>query len=291
MIRTDRLLSIVLFSLYRKIAPLSNRHIPLLMYHGIAEKTESTGNPYFRVTTSPRVFEQHLKTLAEKSYAGCRLDAIADRLTIPGKKVVLTFDDGFEDFYSSAWPILEKYGFSASVFLPTGFIGAEDTCLIKGKRHLSWAQIRELNANGVEFGSHSITHPVLRNHPRDVIRREIVKSKTIIEDQLGNPVHSFSYPYAFPFDDHSLTLFLEDCVRSAGYKFAVSTRIGVHDSRKNCLFMPRLPMNDLDDTRLFLAKISGAYDWVNVVQYIYRYLNLKIGFKPKNKSKNVNKIN
>lgn len=274
MMRIDRFFSVTLFLLLRRVFPLSRTRVPILMYHGVSDETDETRNAYFRVTTSPKMFEQQMRLLAENGYYGCRLDAIADNGNNNLRKTVLTFDDGFADFYNEAWPILEKYGFSASVFLPTGFIEDHERSLIKGKQHLSWDQVRELHAKGIEFGSHSITHTILRNCPRDEIKREIVESKAVIEKRLRVPVRSFSYPYAFPFDDSSLVTFLDECVRSAGYEFAVSTRIGVDNVRGNRVFRPRLPINDLDDPKLFLAKIKGAYDWVNAFQYGYRFMKM-----------------
>jgi peptidoglycan/xylan/chitin deacetylase (PgdA/CDA1 family) len=256
------------------------------MYHSISGSVETGWSPYFQVTTTPAVFEAHLEILAENGYSCPPLRGINESTSAtPAKKVILTFDDGFADFYFTAWPVMRKHGFSGTVFLPTDFIDSQENQLIPGKKHLSWEQVTELSHAGVEFGSHSVTHSILRKCSRDVIRNEIRSSKQRIEEHLDTPVESFSYPYAFPFDDDSLTRFLEACVSEAGYRYAVSTRIGVDNVNKNRIFRPRLPMNNLDDKRFFLGKIQGAYDWVTMVQYVYRHVNtIKSMIFPKRKN-------
>ena len=113
---------------------------------------------------------------------------------------MLTFDDGFADFYSEAAPILRRAGFTATVFLPTGFWGRRNAWHtqpvgIEEQPLLTWSQVRELVAQGFEFGSHSINHPVLTQLSDAEAEREIAQSKAEIEGQTGARVRFFCYPY------------------------------------------------------------------------------------------------
>jgi peptidoglycan/xylan/chitin deacetylase (PgdA/CDA1 family) len=109
------------------------------------------------------------------------------------KLVVLTFDDGFRDFYTQACPMLKQYGFFATVFLPTALID-DGRKSLKGKDHLSGEDVRDLHNNGVAFGSHTVTHLQLRILQKHEIEYEIKWSKEVIEDMIGQRVESFSPP-------------------------------------------------------------------------------------------------
>lgn len=114
--------------------------------------------------------------------------------------VVLTFDDGFRSVLTRGLPVLARHGFRATVFLTTGHAGgrndwASQPAGVPRWDLLSWAEVRELAAAGMEIGAHSVTHPWLPALPLETARREILDSKAAIEDALGHPVHSFAYPY------------------------------------------------------------------------------------------------
>ena len=96
--------------------------------------------------------------------------------------------------------MLQQYGFGATVFLPTAYIG-EQSIQFKGADCLTWREVRELNDHGIVFGSHTVTHPQLRELSRAALAEELAKSKQTIEEKLGCGVESFAYPYAFPQTD------------------------------------------------------------------------------------------
>ncbi len=204
--RIDRLVTLFIFHI-RKIAVRSNNnsYIPILMYHSISEEPEGGIHPYYRLNTSPEVFGQHMKYLYGNGYSVVGLrDAIhalsqsGDSPEINAKKhIVITFDDGFRDFYTEAFPVLRKYEFTATVYLPTDCI-QNNKKSINEKKHLSWNEVKELHAYGISFGSHTVTHPKLHMIGKKEIEFEIRFSKETIEDQLGSHVDSFAYPYAFP---------------------------------------------------------------------------------------------
>ena len=187
----------------------------------------------------------------------------------PEKPVVLTFDDGFQDFHREAFPILNTFHYTATVFLPTAYIG-DSAREFKNIPCLTWRQVQELHAEGIEFGSHTVTHPQLASLPITEVRREIRDSKEEIENRIGTGVCSFSYPYAFPETDRAFKRTLSELLVEFGYRNGVSTAIGtarVSDSR---FFLRRLPVNSSDEFRLFGAKLKGSYDWLHSIQYAHK---------------------
>jgi len=191
--------------------------------------------------------------------------------TTQRKLVVLTFDDGYRDFFTDAFPILKKYGFTATVFLPTAFI--DKTALgLRGKDHLSWSEIRELQAEGFTFGSHTVHHPQLLDLRPDQVEYEIRKSKETIEEKTHKSVEFFCYPYKFPQQDRRFIGLLRSLLHDAGYRTCTTTRIGCANHSDNGFFLPRLPVNSGDDISFLRAKIAGGYDWLGKAQYLRKVI-------------------
>jgi peptidoglycan/xylan/chitin deacetylase (PgdA/CDA1 family) len=185
------------------------------------------------------------------------------------KTVVITFDDGYRDFYTDAFEAMRQCGFSAIVFLATDRI--KDTPVrIEGVDYLTWSEVAELHAGGIRFGSHTVTHPDLRSLSPDQIEYELGYSKEIIEQKLGAPVESFSYPFAFPEENKSFTQFLVDILENLGFENGVSTIIGRASKNNNRYHLPRLPVNSWDDASLLRAKLEGGYDWLHWPQWLYK---------------------
>jgi peptidoglycan/xylan/chitin deacetylase (PgdA/CDA1 family) len=254
----------------------SKSSIPILMYHSVSDEEETGVHPYYRTTTAPSVFELHMQYLYDQGYSTINL-AEAVRLLQSGepntKRAVVTFDDGYSDFYKNAFPALHRHGFTATVFLPTAYIGAVPM-QFKGKDCLTWTEIRELRKHNIVFGSHTVTHPQLLTLGENAVETEIVTSKKTIEDNLGESVDSFSYPYAFPEGNVSFTVNLRNTLVNSGYNQGVSTRIGLARQDEDRYFLRRLPMNSLDDSALFGAKLRGAYDWLHTFQYASKLLTI-----------------
>jgi peptidoglycan/xylan/chitin deacetylase (PgdA/CDA1 family) len=272
-IRPDRLATLYFFHPLRRLLRRAPAGIPILMYHSISENPESHKNPYYHTCTSPRVFRQHLNFLARNGYRTIGLGEAVRKLQegaqTAEKLVVLTFNDGFEDFYTEAFPALSASGYAATVFLPTAYIG-DSPREFNGIACLTWSQVRELRKAGVEFGSHTLTHPQLRELLPAGVDRQLRSSKEEIEDRLGAPVASFSYPYAFPEPDRAFRQMLRDMLMQAGYENGVSTIVGTADSSSDRLFLERIPANSSDDESLFTAKLQGGYDWLHGVQYGFK---------------------
>lgn len=273
-LRYDRLLSVALFSLRRDLAGNQHRSIPVLMYHSIGMEDEAEVRPYYRQVTSPTVFRSHMEYLHRHGFEACSLiEALAvleSSTTTASWQVVITFDDGYRDFHQEAFPVLQELGFSATVFLPTSFIGSTPRQL-NGRECLTWQNVRELQREGISFGSHTVSHPRLQGLSRDAIHKEITDSKKAIEDKTGTAVHSFAYPYAFPQTDVAFRRMLRTMLKEAGYTSGVCTAVGRVDGHSDPYFLARLPINDGDDEALFRAKLAGAYDWVGHCQSVFKW--------------------
>jgi peptidoglycan/xylan/chitin deacetylase (PgdA/CDA1 family) len=266
--RVDRLATLYIFHPLRRLRPQGTR-IPILMYHSISDMNDSGRHPYYRTSTTVKMFDQQVRFLHQNGYRTVSVTEAFNRMQTaePTEKLVgITFDDGYQDFYTNAFPILNRYGYAATVFLPTAFIGQAPR-QFKGAECLTWSQVRELRKDGVEFGSHTVTHPQLRGVSTDQMRAEVRQSKDAIEEKLGENVQTFSYPYAFPETDRTFVDSLRVALRESEYRSGVTTVIGRAGPSDNPLFMRRLPVNSDDDPRFFQAKLEGGYDWLRTVQY------------------------
>jgi peptidoglycan/xylan/chitin deacetylase (PgdA/CDA1 family) len=267
--RLDRALSL---GLVHTASQLLDGHrqprIPILMYHSIRTGVESS-HPYFETNTSPQVFVRHMQFLCENGYTTVDLsDAIAAIATGRNmqKCVALTFDDGYHDFYTHAFPILAEYGFRATVFVVSGLTGEQRIC-VEAKEFMTWDEVRHVHSSGIRIGSHTATHPELYSMRPSQIQDELSRSKSVIEDKLGAAVQSFAYPFAFPEQDREFIQMLKELLQRCGYQSGVSTIIGTARRGHDCFFLPRLPVNSYDDLRLFEAKLKGSYDWLHFFQY------------------------
>jgi len=267
--RADRFATLFLFHPIQRLRPWKPR-IPILMYHSVSEKEACTRHPYYRTATDPRVFGEQLKFLHDNGFQVVSLSEAVGGGSGPRcaseRPVVITFDDGFLDFYAEAFPLLCRYGYSATVFLPTAYIG-DAARRFNGAECLTWSQVRELKEAGIDFGSHTVTHPQLKTLQTSDIREEVRRSKQTIEEKLGAPVKSFAYPYAFPETDRGFKRRLHAMLEEAGYENGVCTSIGTTDGSDSRFFLKRLPVNSCDDARLFRAKLEGGYDWLCTLQY------------------------
>jgi peptidoglycan/xylan/chitin deacetylase (PgdA/CDA1 family) len=269
-LRIDRLTTLYVVDPILRRTSISKTSISILMYHSIADEDETGVHPYYRTATTPEVFALQMENLHQGGFSVVGLAEAIRRCAEPEaakSSVVITFDDGFRNFYTNAFPVLNRNGFSATMFLPTAHIG-DTTLTFKGKECLSWGEARELQEHGISFGSHSVTHPQLYDCDDQRIKQEIVSSKQMIEQKLGCAVQSFSYPYAFPETDNDFKGRLREELRQAGYENGVCTTLGRPSPASDPFFLERLPVNSDDDSQFFLAKLAGSYDWLGTPQYL-----------------------
>ena len=269
--RFDRLATLCLsFPLVRVLGPRQGTRVPILMYHSISANLFGMSHPYYHIHTLPEVFSQQMRWLRHEGYRAIDLHEAWTGLeagTDLSKTVVITFDDGYRDFYTDGFDVMKQCGLSATIFLATGRI-QNTPARIEGADYLTWKEVRELHSEGIRFGSHTVTHPDLRSLGPDQLEYELGRSKEIIEQNLDAPITSFSYPFAFPEEDECFTRFLEDLMENLGYEVGVSTILGRAGRRNNKFFLPRLPVNNWDDADMLHAKLEGGYDWLHWPQLI-----------------------
>jgi peptidoglycan/xylan/chitin deacetylase (PgdA/CDA1 family) len=223
----------------RKVTAPGRRRfeVPILMYHEIAARKDSSS----RLAVPPDSFAVQLEHLREAGFTGLTLTGLASALAgdpagLPERPVVLTFDDGFADFHDAALPLLGRYGFTATVFVTTGWI-ADAGRHSAGRRPghmLSWNQIREAAAAGVEIGAHSHQHLQLDQLPLSSLRDELVTSKSLLEDELGFAVPNMAYPYGYS------NTRVRRVADEAGYAHACAVGNAIAGPGQDTLALPRL---------------------------------------------------
>jgi peptidoglycan/xylan/chitin deacetylase (PgdA/CDA1 family)/glycosyltransferase involved in cell wall biosynthesis len=198
--------------------------IPVLMYHRVLETAMT--NSSHGIWVSAQQFASHLASLRRRGFQTITFRDYAGFLQgkgkLPRKPIILTFDDGYEDNYRTAFPLLQKFGFNAVIYVVTdrdrrtNFWDKDEP----PAPLLSASQMMELHRSGIEIGSHTVTHARLSIASPESAHREIRDSKDALEQLLGSSVLSFAYPYG------ELSPTTKDCVEEAGYKFAVAADSG-----------------------------------------------------------------
>ena len=269
--RIDRLVTLYLsHPLARTLGPDERSRVPILMYHSISDNLFGMSHPYFHINTLPEVFSAQMRWLRNSGFRTIGLPEVLTGLQTGAdfsKTVAITFDDGYRDFYTDALPVLKQCGFTATLFLATDRI-RNTPARIEGADYLTWSDVRELHAEGIYFGSHTVTHPDLRSLGPDQLEYELGRSKEIIEDFLGTAIESFSHTFGFPEEDKDYARYLADVLCNLGYDHGVSTILGRASRKSNRFFLPRLPVNSFDDHWLFRAKLQGGYDWLHWPQLL-----------------------
>jgi peptidoglycan/xylan/chitin deacetylase (PgdA/CDA1 family) len=182
--------------------------------------------------------------------------AMADRsLHLPDRPVVVTVDDGLADFYTGALPVLAQYGFPATLYVTTGFVGGTSRWLShagEGLRPmLTWSHIADVQASGIECGAHSRSHPQLDILSSAAARDEIVHCKSALEQQLGRQVASFAYPHGY----HNATV--RRLVQEAGYSSACAVKQAMSSTTDDRFALARIIVTDSDDLDGFGPLLAG----------------------------------
>jgi len=187
----------------------------ILMYHYLGQAPDPSG-PHRSLWVPPDEFRWQLGFLRRAGFRAVGPQGALESLSSPGpdRRVWITFDDGFRDNFETGLPLLREAGMTATFFLVADWtLGGDPRCMDPG-------MVRELVAEGMTIGSHTVTHPELTGIPPDQARKEIVDSRKRLEDAFGVAVESFAYPRG----KHDAATM--EMVREAGYGLAASTLRG-----------------------------------------------------------------
>jgi peptidoglycan/xylan/chitin deacetylase (PgdA/CDA1 family) len=222
--------------------------VPVIMYHKIDGNSAVS-----RLSVSPKSFKAQMNFLKKHKYNVVKFEDLAEMLKekkLPSKTIAITFDDGYEDNYLNAYPILKETGLTATIFVIPAMVGKEG--------YLTWGQIAEMSESGlVTIGSHTLTHSCLPGMAVQQLGREIAGSKSSIEGHLGKKVNTFSYPLG-GFDKAA-----REEVIKAEYKIAAATNPGKKYPKHDLFAMKRLRIsNSSDNLFVFWFEITGFYTWI-----------------------------
>jgi Predicted xylanase/chitin deacetylase len=229
--------------------------VPILMYHSITDRPNADTRPH---AVRPGDFEEQLAYLKENRFTPLTFaDLIAaingTGSAPPERPVVLTFDDGYADFHSTALPLLDRYGIPATVFVTSGWLddAGPDAAGRPLDAMLSWSQVREAASAGIEIGGHSHSHPQLDQLRDEELRDELRRNKALLEDKVGRPVTTMAYPYGYS----SARVRRE--VRKAGYWAACAVNNAISADRHDVLALPRLTVGQGTTMSKFRRAVEG----------------------------------
>jgi len=210
----------------------NDAQVTVLNYH----KVDDTK---IALSISPADFEQQMLYLQENGYTAISPDELLANLKegipLPEKPVLITFDDGYEDNYKNAFPILQKFGYKATIFVITDFLSCNPN-------YLTWDQAREMQASGITIASHTMQHKSLTALSDEEIRAELCGSKAALEYQLKIKNAYFAYPTG-TYNAHIMKL-----VEETGYKGAFTIKYGNVDAASCPFALERVPVFRTDKT-------------------------------------------
>lgn len=238
--------------------------VHVLMYHRV--------NSYRKdeLSVPPDRFRKQVEWLHRHGFRNTRMAELESGSMARGDnspRVIFTFDDGYEDNYIEAYPVLREYGYTAILYLPFDYIGTSKMyprdALESGRpehnRLLTWHQVEEMLKDGMEIGSHTMGHPNLTRISPERAKREIVESKHRLEERLHVKVTSFCYPEGYFQAKHARW------VQEAGYRSGCTTTPRIW--RGHDLFMiPRVPVLSSDILYVFRNKLLGRMEWFRIIK-------------------------
>ncbi len=199
--------------------------VPILIYHTASPDRPGITNEQIAFSVTPQILEAQLAYLSDHGYTAISMDELVHDIAVGttspvAKPIVLTFDDGWESQYAYAFPLLKKYHMTATFFIYPNPIGRDP-------RFMTWDQVRELRDGGMTIGDHTYTHPYLSKLTPAQLTHEVVGSKTVLEQELGQPVTHFASPFGYTSDA------LVSLLKSAGYVSGRTTYPGASHSQED----------------------------------------------------------
>jgi peptidoglycan/xylan/chitin deacetylase (PgdA/CDA1 family) len=231
---------------------------PILMYHSISDANSAKFHPF---TVPPELFAEHMAYLCHHGYTPLTVTQYVqaragEGSALPERPVVLTFDDGFADFFTAALPVLCRYNFPATLYVSTAFVGGTCRWLRhereKRRSMLTWEQVVQIDRSGIECGGHSHTHPQLDTMQESEARDEIVRCKDILQHHLGHPVVSFAYPFGY------YTAAVQRLVFLADYTSACAVQHSMNSSHTHSLALTRFMVTSETTVDRFGRLLAGT---------------------------------
>ena len=221
-------------------------YVPILGYHRVG-----SARPDHVPTLSADAFERQLAILVRFRYRVLSLEELVEHLDRgagpPRRSVVITFDDGYEEIHTVAWPLLKRFGYPAIVFVSPGEVGRAGFA--------TWEQLAELARDRFTVGSHTMHHSYIPLLSAEQLQDELQRSKAVIEARIGRPAHCLSYPIG------GFTPQAQALARAAGYRVACTTNRALPGAGLDRYALRRIKMTERDaHPLLLLAKVSGYYD-------------------------------
>jgi len=205
--------------------------IPIIMYHYVEYVKDPGDTIRQKLNTTPLQFEKELISLKKNNYDTYFVKDIPDiingTIDYSTRSVVLTFDDGYRDFYDNAFPLLQKYHMRGTVYIIQSNIGKPD--------FLSHQQIQDMiDSQLVEIGSHTLTHAYLKTMSDSAAWKQIIESKQKLEEEFNTKIETFAYPNGV-YNPKTI-----DLVKEASYSAAVSVISGTIQSQNNLFYLSRI---------------------------------------------------
>jgi len=224
---------------------------PILMYHYVYHGA----NPNDRLVVTPRTLERQMRFLKKYRYNVLPLKELAnlirDKKRIPTRAVAITFDDGFKNNYTFAFPILKKYNLPATMFIIVNEVGRPDK--------MSWEEMKIMRDSGIiDFGSHALgAEPLINIKSDSELKRQVFDSKKILEEKLNKEASMFSYP------EGRFNPKIRQLVIDAGYKGAVATSPGKNFANGDIFALKRLRISsNADNLFVFWFEATGVYTFL-----------------------------
>lgn len=229
----------------------SKNKFPIFVYHKIGDSFE------WGITRQKiRQFENQIRYLKESGYQSAKKEELfLKKKNQDTKRILITFDDGYESTYSFAFPILQKYGFSACIFLITGYVGKYNQWDVNwGRkfRHLSWSQIKEMQKYGFSFGSHTVNHPDLTKLEKRYVEYELKRSREKLEDVLAEKVDLVSFPFG------KYNHMVEELAQNMGYRKAFAICSSSNNDDSDSFVLERKGMYLFDSPLTLKIKLNGG---------------------------------
>lgn len=250
---------------------MSSSRIPVLMYHRVGTAHNDWEARY---AIAPDRFAAHMRILEKNSYRAISIEQLIQWLEggpdLPDGAFLLTFDDGFLGVHDYAWPILREMGWPFTVFLVAGLIDGQDIWTRASNPSgityplLNATQILTMQAEGVSFHSHTLTHASLPTLDDTCLANELSASRTALTEILGSEVFYLAYPYGHV-DER-----VAAAARAAGYRAAFSTQPGFNRRDVNSFRIRRMDVYGTDSAKILLRKIRfGSND--GSIGHVIRY--------------------